>query len=286
MNVTATDADVPAQTITFAIVGGADQSRFTIAPNGALSFVSPPDFESPADADGNNIYVVTIEVSDGSLIASQTIQVSIIDVSENVAGDYNRNGVVDAADYVLWRKAEGTVVPPSSGADGNGDGTVDANDYGVWRTNFGRTLPARSAAAASGAAAIDVPTPNGNQADVRPTVAAPVVEVGLAGIGNQFSSTSAIVSETVRGLNTSARSERSNSTAVISLRDNAILSWLRDRSGARPNRFDADPDDGDAQQNENEAPLNHLFDEFDQVFASVGTFGRQAVVKSEIQQTA
>jgi hypothetical protein len=55
-------------------------------------------------------------------------------------GDYNRNGVVDAADYVLWRDTLGNPVTPSSGADGNGNGTVDNGDYDVWRANFGFTV--------------------------------------------------------------------------------------------------------------------------------------------------
>jgi hypothetical protein len=55
-------------------------------------------------------------------------------------GDYNDDGVVDAADYVLWRKTLRTIdVPPYSGADGNGSGAVDPGDYGVWRAHFGQT---------------------------------------------------------------------------------------------------------------------------------------------------
>jgi len=52
-------------------------------------------------------------------------------------GDYNGNDVVDAADYVLWRKTLGTEVAQFSGADGNGNSSIDPGDYGVWRTNFG-----------------------------------------------------------------------------------------------------------------------------------------------------
>jgi hypothetical protein len=47
-------------------------------------------------------------------------------------GDYNQNGTVDAADYVVWRKTQGTVVTPSSGADANGDRIVDQDDYDAW----------------------------------------------------------------------------------------------------------------------------------------------------------
>jgi hypothetical protein len=57
-------------------------------------------------------------------------------------GDYNQNGEVDAADYVVWRKTLGSAVAPYSGADGDGDGLVDQDDYGVWRAHFGETVGA------------------------------------------------------------------------------------------------------------------------------------------------
>ncbi len=66
LTVTATDADVPPQTVTITIVGGADQSKFALSSSGALSFISPPDFETPTDANGDNVYVVIVQASDGS----------------------------------------------------------------------------------------------------------------------------------------------------------------------------------------------------------------------------
>jgi parallel beta-helix repeat protein len=65
-----------------------------------------------------------------------------------VRGDYNRNGVVDAADYVVWRHTVGQTVPKSSGADGDGDGVIGPGDYSVWRANFGATQVAASRAVA------------------------------------------------------------------------------------------------------------------------------------------
>lgn len=57
-------------------------------------------------------------------------------------GDFNRDGTVDAADYVVWRDSLGDLVAtPGMGADGDGDGVVGADDLSVWRANFGRRLP-------------------------------------------------------------------------------------------------------------------------------------------------
>ncbi len=70
-----------------------------------------------------------------------------------VFGDYNQNDVVDAADYVVWRKTDSTNgVPAFSGADGDGDGVIDQDDNDVWRANFSATLP--PSGAGSGAAAL------------------------------------------------------------------------------------------------------------------------------------
>ena len=56
-------------------------------------------------------------------------------------GDYNRDGIVDAADFTLFRDHEGqSVLNPFDNADGNGNRIVDAGDYLVWRDNFGATL--------------------------------------------------------------------------------------------------------------------------------------------------
>jgi hypothetical protein len=79
------------------------------------------------------------------------IEVSTIDggasLVPTVPGDYNRNGSVDAADYVMWRDelADGGL----GYADGNQDGTVDTADYDIWKANFGLT-PASAAALAGG----------------------------------------------------------------------------------------------------------------------------------------
>ena len=56
-------------------------------------------------------------------------------------GDYNANGTVDAADYVVWRDTlNQSAAPQGSGADGNANGTIDAGDYSYWRERFGNII--------------------------------------------------------------------------------------------------------------------------------------------------
>jgi hypothetical protein len=62
-----------------------------------------------------------------------------------VPGDYNRNGAVDAADYVLWRKFNNTATTlPNDSTPG-----TDASDYAVWRAHFGQMAGSGSGAVAN-----------------------------------------------------------------------------------------------------------------------------------------
>jgi hypothetical protein len=73
-------------------------------------------------------------------------------------GDYNRNGIVDAADYTVWRNALGSTSDLLANGDdeGSSHGIVDEADYEVWRNNFGAVYADLSGAGASGTA---VPEP-------------------------------------------------------------------------------------------------------------------------------
>ena len=52
-----------------------------------------------------------------------------------IPGDYNSDGTVDAADYVVWRKNPG--------------GIYTQNDFNTWRAHFGQTASSGSVAAAN-----------------------------------------------------------------------------------------------------------------------------------------
>jgi hypothetical protein len=74
-------------------------------------------------------------------------------------GDYNEDGIADAADFTVWRDTLGqTGLMPFSGADGNGNGTIDLGDYDVWMANFGAIYGSVGAAQVEGHASA-VPEP-------------------------------------------------------------------------------------------------------------------------------
>ncbi len=68
----------------------------------------------------------------------------VSNVIQGLAGDFNGDFVVDAADYTVWRNNLGT----NFDLNGNGDetggsfGFVDQADYDLWKANFGNTAPA------------------------------------------------------------------------------------------------------------------------------------------------
>jgi hypothetical protein len=63
-------------------------------------------------------------------------------------GDYNRDGTVDAADYVVWRDSLGQS-GTNLAADGDQSGAIDSGDYAVWRAHFGQTVSSTTVAPAT-----------------------------------------------------------------------------------------------------------------------------------------
>ena len=113
----ATDAD--GDSLTLSIISGDDQSLFTITSSGVLSFTTAPNFEAPNDANTDNVYLLSVQVSDGVLSDTQSLTVTVTDAFEGrvvdapLAGaavfiDLNGNSQLDADE-------------PS--------GTTDANGY-------------------------------------------------------------------------------------------------------------------------------------------------------------
>ena len=102
----ATDANADA--LQYWIVGGADAAKFQINAAGALSFKTAPNAEARTDADGNGVYDVVVQASDGTVVDTQAIAVTVADVNEFVI---SATTDVDAGvNHVAVGSAVGTAV--------------------------------------------------------------------------------------------------------------------------------------------------------------------------------
>src|SRR5262249_7309432 len=87
-----------------------------------------------------------------------TVYIDNIRFGTSVPGDYNGNDMVDAADYVLWRKMPGPVpVNANFRNEVVTPGTVDDGDYAAWRARFGN-----NSAPGSGLTNGSIPEPTGS----------------------------------------------------------------------------------------------------------------------------
>ena len=80
---TASASDPENDTLSYSL-SAADAANFVIDPNsGAISFAINPDHENPTDADANNIYELTLEVSDSTHTTSQELSITVDDANDN-----------------------------------------------------------------------------------------------------------------------------------------------------------------------------------------------------------
>ena len=93
----------------------------------------------PAGTANSVIRFESLSTFVNEIVALDDVRVAV--KTAPLTGDFNGNGAVDAADYVLWRNGGPLQNDPTEG--------VQPGDYNVWRSNFGRTAGAASAAAAS-----------------------------------------------------------------------------------------------------------------------------------------
>ena len=85
-----------------------------------LSFVSAPNFEAPTDAGGNNVYDVTVQVSDGTLTDTQAIAVTVTNVAENAPVITSNGGGATAAVNVAENSTAVTTVTATDPDAGDG----------------------------------------------------------------------------------------------------------------------------------------------------------------------
>jgi hypothetical protein len=102
--------------------------------------ISPSDRGDKVPGIRTGLYALNPLGTQGIQDSASIFQFTFIPVTP---GDYNQDGTVDAADYVVWRHGLGT--------------TYTQADYDVWRANFGQTIGSGGAGYPLGASAEPLP---------------------------------------------------------------------------------------------------------------------------------
>ena len=140
--VDASDADN--DTLTYSLSGD-DSGSLSIA-SGVVTFNTAPDFENPSDADANNIYAITVTVSDGSATASKNFTVTVTnDTSDDVTtegmdGTYVGAGPIQSATVCIEVDSgtcAGASYTTTTASDGTFSLTIDSGITGVLRGEGG-----------------------------------------------------------------------------------------------------------------------------------------------------
>src|SRR5262249_771592 len=97
------------------------------------------------------VVVSGMNTNDGLAIDDFTIGTAL---GPGLAGDYNNNGVVDTADYIVWRDRLNTAVSIPNDIT---PGTVIAQDYTEWLNRFGKFNILGSGSTVASSAAIPEP---------------------------------------------------------------------------------------------------------------------------------
>lgn len=88
-----------------------------------IELITPGQYYARITGATDNVQLYELRLTGASLIVPLT-------------GDCNNDGVVDAADYIVWRDSFGRTAAGLA-ADGDRNGTVNAADLAVWQNNFG-----------------------------------------------------------------------------------------------------------------------------------------------------
>ncbi|HVT26577.1 MAG TPA: hypothetical protein VHE81_01030, partial [Lacipirellulaceae bacterium] len=131
---------------------------YGISTNGDSTYVFSRDTQNASTyAGGESMYRQINPTGDWTFFSPSRdagFQTYVIANSAGLPGDFNGDGQVDAADYVVWCKHLGD--SDEAALSGNGDNMngVDEGDYAVWRSGFGNT-----SASGAGLSASSVPEP-------------------------------------------------------------------------------------------------------------------------------
>ena len=162
--VAASDSDTGDDITGYALSGGADQALFAIdGTNGALTFLTAPDYEAPQDADTDNAYVVEVQATSGTgdreQMAPQTITVTVTNADEGQSGTVSIDDTAPMVGDELTASTADVADPdglpdpfeptwkwyrtPASGAETEISGAASAT-YTVVEADLGAALAAKA----------------------------------------------------------------------------------------------------------------------------------------------
>ena len=129
---TATASDADGDSLTFNISSGSDADLFAIgSSSGTVTFATAPDFEIPGDSNSDNIYELTVRVSDGTAAATQAFTVTVTNDTSDDPVSANFDGVLIRDGYIQ----SATVCIPVM--DSDGDATCTGATYSTTTNSDG-----------------------------------------------------------------------------------------------------------------------------------------------------
>ena len=85
--------------------------------------------------------IAAVQWTPSRIDAAVTVDDLFLNVSRSeLLGDFNDDGVTDAADYVSWRSSRDDTVPNGFGADADHSGVIDDADFNIWQQNYGNRI--------------------------------------------------------------------------------------------------------------------------------------------------
>ncbi len=129
---TATASDADGDSLTFNISSGSDADVFAIgSSSGIVTFTTAPDFEIPGDSNSDNVYELTVRVSDGTAAATQAFTVTVTNDTSDDPVSANFDGVLIRDGYIQ----SATVCIPVM--DSDGDATCTGATYSTTTNSDG-----------------------------------------------------------------------------------------------------------------------------------------------------
>jgi autotransporter-associated beta strand protein len=168
----------------FGTLGGALTSSGTVAPGDGVGTLTVMGNYSQSST-------ATLAIEIGGTAPGAFDVLTVVEGTDTgpIAGDYNEDNVVNAADYTVWRDHLGQTFQLPNEGDDVSPGMVDRDDYDFWKENFGDANLSLGNATLAGTIDIDLLsfTPaNGNMFTILTAERVSVGDLSLAGESSGF----------------------------------------------------------------------------------------------------